>query len=62
MDIQRLDYHHYLPIFFEGLSESEFPYKFLARQGIMDMVEKCPEKVFACIPQLIIPIKGEFRV
>ena len=32
MDIEKLDYHHYLPIFFDGLREKEEPYRFLAVQ------------------------------
>merc|ERR1719426_156918 len=30
VDIDKLDYHHYLPIFFDGLREKEDPYRFLA--------------------------------
>lgn len=33
VEIEKLDYHHYLPLFFEGLAESEHPYDFFARQG-----------------------------
>ena len=33
VDIEKLDYHHYLPIFFDGLREKEEPYRFLALQG-----------------------------
>jgi hypothetical protein len=32
VDIEKLDYHHYLPIFFDGLREKEEPYRFLAVQ------------------------------
>ena len=32
VEIQKLDYHHYLPIFFDGLREVEEPYRFLAEQ------------------------------
>lgn len=39
MDIEKLDYHHYLPIFFDGLREKEEPYRFLAVQGVFDMLE-----------------------
>lgn len=31
-DIQKLDFHHYLPTFFDGLREVEDPYAFLAEQ------------------------------
>ena len=35
--IEKLDFHHYLPIFFDGLREVEMPYAFLAEQvGVWD--------------------------
>ena len=57
VEIQKLDFHHYLPIFFDGLREVEFPYAFVAEQGVMDMLEAGAHKVLPVIPQLIIPIK-----
>jgi len=33
-----LDYHLYLPIFFEGLRETEDPYKFLAVNGCEELL------------------------
>ncbi|CAK4072190.1 unnamed protein product [Aphanomyces euteiches] len=32
VDITKLDFHHYLPIFFDGLREVEEPYAFLSEQ------------------------------
>jgi hypothetical protein len=32
VDIDKLDYHHYLPILVDGLREKEEPYRFLAIQ------------------------------
>lgn len=58
VDIKKLDYHHYLPMFFEGLCETENPYKFFAQQGIYDMLTHGGSKIFPCIPQLIVPIKS----
>jgi hypothetical protein len=58
VEIQQLDYHHYLPIFFEGIREKQDPYRFLAVQGVFDMLEKGGAKVLPVIPQLIIPIKS----
>jgi Parkin co-regulated protein len=55
----QLDYHHYLPIFFEGIREKQDPYRFLAVQGVFDMLEKGGAKVLPVIPQLIIPIKSK---
>lgn len=57
VEIDKLDYHHYLPIFFSGVREIEEPYKFLAHQGVKDMLTHGPQKVLPVIPQLIIPIK-----
>ena len=57
IDVQKLDYHHYLPIFFEGIREVQDPWRFLAVQGVFDMLEHGQAKVLPVIPQLIIPIK-----
>lgn len=57
VDITSLDYHHYLPIFFDGLREKEEPYRFLALQGCIDLLSKGGQKVLPTVPQLIIPIK-----
>ena len=62
VDVMQLDYHHYLPIFFEGIREKQDPYRFLAIQGVFDMLEKGGAKVLPVIPQLIIPIKSKFLV
>ena len=35
----QLDYHHYLPIFFDGIREKEEPYRFLAVKGVEDMLK-----------------------
>jgi len=53
----KLDYHHYLPIFFDGIRETQEPFKFLANQGTMDLLDKGSQKILPVIPQLIIPIK-----
>lgn len=57
VDIDKLDYHHYLPIFFDGLRETEEPYKFLATKGVRDMLQEGGGKILPVVPQLIIPIK-----
>jgi hypothetical protein len=57
VDIEKLDYHHYLPIFFDGLREKEDPYRFMAVQGTHDMLEKGASKILPVVPQLIMPIK-----
>jgi hypothetical protein len=55
--VEQLDYHHYLPIFFDGLREKHDPYRHLAIQGTFEMLEKGGSKVLPVIPQVIIPIK-----
>lgn len=58
VEIEKLDYHHYLPLFFDGLQETAHPYEFFARQGVSDMLEHGGPKILPVIPQLIIPIKN----
>jgi hypothetical protein len=57
VDIEKLDYHHYLPIFFDGLREKEDPYRFLAVEGTHNMLDRGGSKILPVVPQLIIPIK-----
>jgi len=57
VDVEKLDFHHYLPIFFDGLREKEDPYRFLAVQGTYDMLDKGASKILPVVPQLIIPVK-----
>ncbi|XP_036398874.1 parkin coregulated gene protein [Megalops cyprinoides] len=58
VEIEKLDYHHYLPLFFDGLRETVHPYEFFSRQGVNDMLEHGGPKILPVIPQLIIPIKN----
>merc|ERR1712196_202746 len=57
LEPELLDYHHYLPIFFDGLREREEPYRFLAIEGTFNLLAKGGSKILPVIPQLIIPIK-----
>mmetsp|Transcript_35636 Transcript_35636/g.81685 ORF Transcript_35636/g.81685 Transcript_35636/m.81685 type:complete len:306 (+) Transcript_35636:99-1016(+) len=57
VDVEKLDFHHYLPIFFDGLREKEDPYRFLAVEGSLNLMEKGGSKILPVVPQLIIPIK-----
>lgn len=45
-----LDYHHYLPIFFEGLRELDEPFKFMADRGSDELIEACPHKLLPVLP------------
>jgi len=58
MSPDQLDYHHYLPIFFDGLREKMDPYRFLAITGTTEMLEHGGKKILPVIPQLIIPLKS----
>jgi len=54
--LQTLDYDHYLPIFFDGIRATEQPYKFLARQGVRELLEAArgyPERVLPCLPEVV---------
>ncbi|XP_074516929.1 parkin coregulated gene protein [Sebastes fasciatus] len=57
-EIEKLDYHHYLPLFFDGLCETVHPYEFFARQGVHDMLEHGGPKIQPVVPQLIIAIRN----
>jgi hypothetical protein len=56
-DVASLDYHHYLPLFMDGLRETQEPFCFIALAGVTDMLEQGGSKVLAVVPQLIQPIK-----
>jgi len=55
--LDKIDYHHYLPLFFEGLRETTHPYEFLARQGCHDLLENGGPLILPVVPQLIMPLK-----
>ncbi len=57
MDLDKLDYHHYLPIFFDGIRETQEPLRFLAVKGVEDLLRAGGPRILPVIPQLIIPIK-----
>lgn len=62
VNIEDLDFHHYLPLFFDGLTETEQPLKFIVEQGISDMLEHGGPKILPVVPQLIIPIKSRYFI
>lgn len=53
-----IDMHHYLPLFFEGLRETQFPYSAIAEEGVRDLLSDKDQRVVPVIPQLILPIKS----
>ncbi|EFO63208.1 Parkin-co-regulated protein, putative [Giardia lamblia P15] len=56
-ELHNLDYHHYLPLFFEGLRELQYPYNIVAEQGTRDLLMAGGQRIVPVIPQLILPIK-----
>lgn len=58
IDLESLDYVHFLPIFVDGLREKEDPYRFIAVQGTYDLLDAGEsQKILPVIPKLIIPLK-----
>jgi len=53
----KLDYMHYLPIFFDGLLEKQEPFATLAEVGTHDMLRVGRNQILKCVPSLIIPLK-----
>ena len=35
----QINYNHFLPLFFEGLREKQDPYRFIAVQGVYDLLD-----------------------
>eukprot|EP00750_Incisomonas_marina_P001303 INCI11096.1.p1 GENE.INCI11096.1~~INCI11096.1.p1 ORF type:complete len:333 (-),score=59.55 INCI11096.1:91-984(-) len=58
IEVNQLDFHHYLPVFFDGIREKEHPYAMLAEIGSMNMLENGGKQILPVIPQLIIPLKN----
>ncbi len=51
-NLTELDYKAYFPVFCDGLRELDEPYRFLAIQGTVDLIEMCPHKLVTCIPHV----------
>ena len=56
--IEDLDLHWLLPVLFDGLREEEEPYKFIAKEGVLDVLENGGDRILPVVPQLIVPIKN----
>lgn len=59
VQMEKLDCHHYLSLFFDGLCETVHPYDFFTFLEVHDMLEHGGTKILPVIPQLIISIKSE---
>jgi len=62
VEIEKLDYHHYLPLFFDALVETDYPYDIFAARGVHDLLDHGGSKILPVVPQLILPIKSSFTV
>ena len=58
MEIEKLDYHYYLPLFFDGLCETVHPHELFAHQGVHELLQRGGPKILPVIPQLIDPIRN----
>jgi hypothetical protein len=59
--LDNLDYEFYLPIFFDGLQCKQNPARFLARQGIEDLLFAArgyPNRIKVCIKNLVRPLRN----
>ena len=52
IEVSKLDYHHYLPIFMEGIREKQDPYRFLSVQGVLDLLREGNAKVLPYIEDM----------
>ncbi|XP_074548213.1 parkin coregulated gene protein isoform X2 [Halichoeres trimaculatus] len=58
VEFDKLDYHHFLPLFFDGLRETVHPYEVFAREGVHDLLKNGGSKILPVVPQLILPIRS----
>lgn len=57
-DPRHVDVEAFLPLFFEGVMETEHPYRTLAVRGAEELVRACEEEdLLAAIPRLVMPMK-----
>ena len=59
--LDNLDYEYYLPIFFDGLQCKQNPARFLARQGIEDLLfasRGYPNRIKACVHSVVRPLRN----
>jgi len=60
--LEELDYYHFLPIFMDGVRCTRNPYKFIARQGVYEMIQADSEETIipTILPSLIKPMRFAF--
>ena len=57
IEVDTLDYDHYLPLFLDGLAETQHPYEFLARKGAEELISRSPDRVAPLLPMLTPPLR-----
>ncbi|XP_018790048.1 PREDICTED: parkin coregulated gene protein homolog [Bactrocera latifrons] len=58
---KELDYCYYLPIFVDGLADTDIDIRSLAQEAAMDLILKAPHKILPVLPKLILPFKRAFN-
>lgn len=56
-DSRQLDLKTYLPLFIEGMRDTEDPYNFIASEGLRLLIETNSDRVIDIIPHVIMPLK-----
>ncbi|KAG8195517.1 hypothetical protein JTE90_019506 [Oedothorax gibbosus] len=57
VDIDKLDFEFYLPIFSDGLSDVEHPFDVLAREGTIILLTAAKDMVLSVLPEVVKGIK-----
>ncbi|EFN57028.1 hypothetical protein CHLNCDRAFT_11055, partial [Chlorella variabilis] len=61
-DLPAIDLHYYLPVFVDGLLETQEPFRMLARRGVEEMVQAAGgDRLLPVIPQLIAGLRAALR-
>lgn len=60
VELDTLDYEHYLPLFLDGLCETQHPHEFLARKGAEDLITRAPDRVTPLLPAIIPPLRSKY--
>jgi len=58
--LHNLDYDHYLPCFMDGIRCNDNPHKFIARQGVYELIEDArgnSERILDCLHLIVLPLR-----
>ncbi|GIX89124.1 parkin coregulated protein [Caerostris extrusa] len=61
VDINKVDFEYYLPIFADALDELDFPFDILARDGTIEMLHVAKDRVLNVLPEVICALKKALR-